>query len=184
MIRYLLLGGTMLLTNALTHFSEAHARTDIVIPNPKILGTKLGTESPLQTSNVGENAIYPKNIHLDLDGPRIYGIMATYPDSVTFESIVECVNLTHKKWSRDPDGEMAKWGVTVWRNEEDRYAVQASDSRLIFIWLDRKITQEEVNATTKLLFEDAVQSVFEPKEVPAADGEKDTAKKAQRHAEK
>ncbi len=174
----------MLLTNALTHPSEAHARTDIVIPNPKILGKKLGAVSPLQASKVGVKAIYPKNIHLDLDGPKIYGIMATYPDSVTFESIVECVNLTHKKWSRDPDGEMAKWGVTVWRNEQDRYAVQASDSKLIFIWLDRKITQEEVNETTKLLFEDAVQNVFAPKEVPAADGEKDTAKGMQKHADK
>jgi len=147
----------MLLVTPLLFSAKAIANESIVLPNSKLFGKHIGGISPLKKPTRVEDAIYPKNVHLDLDGPIVYGIMTTYSESVTFQNLVDAVNLKHKKWSRDSDGEMAKWGVTVWRNEDDRYAIQVSESQIIMIWLDREISQKEVNGVTKSLFEDTLK---------------------------
>lgn len=162
----------MVFACSLSHSKLVESDESIVLPNPKMFGKQIGTVLPLVKYADGKQAIYPKNIHLDLNGPIIYGVMATYPDSVSFQNLVDRINLTHKKWSRDPDGEMAKWGVTVWRNDKGRYSIQASESKIIMIWLDRKITQEEVNEVTKVLFEDAMKRVLEAQEKTLSDERK------------
>jgi hypothetical protein len=147
-------------------FQSANAFGDdsIVLPNPRMLGKPVGSVSPLIVSNRDTVSVFPENIHLDLNGPEIYGVMATYPESVTFQDLVDAVDRKHKKWTRDPDGKMAKFGVAVWRNEDDRYAIQVADSQVIMIWLDREITQREVNGVAMELFKDAVKRSLKDRE--------------------
>lgn len=94
--------------------ANAFGGESIVLPNPRMFGKPVGSVSPLMVSNRDTVSVFPENIHLDLNGPEIYGVMATYPESVTFQDLVDAVNRKHKKWTRDPDGKMAKFGVAVW----------------------------------------------------------------------
>lgn len=126
--------------------ADEHASAkQLVLPNPSVLGQEIGSVMALaKPRNKDAKAlIYPTNIQFDLDGSNVYGLIATYSDDVDFDRLVAAVNRTQKKWWRDSDGKMAEHGVTVWRNEQDRFAAQVTDNQLIMIWLDRRITDAE-----------------------------------------
>lgn len=115
----------------------------IVIPNAKLLGNCLGIVKAFDGTT--DRQILPESIHFDLDGDVVHGLIATYPDNVKFEQLVDAINTTQKKWWRDSDRKMAQHGVSVWRNEKSRVAYQASGTQLIMIWLDRRVSDREGN---------------------------------------
>ena len=124
----------------------------IVLPNHKIFGKRISSVSPLVVPKGNIKSVYPESIHLDLHGPIVWGVMATYPETIEFKDLVEAVNTQHQKWWRDKDGQMAKFGVTTWRNEDARFVIQVADSQVIMIWLDRKITDREATGTAMQIF--------------------------------
>lgn len=146
----------LLLLSSVAHHSLATEPASIVLPNHQILGKDLGQSKLLEHPGHAESLEYPKSVHIDLEGSVAYGIKATYSESVAFQDLLAAVNLTQKKWTRDPDGEMAQWGVTVWRNEKNRFAIQVSDAQVIMIWLDRRITESEREATLSALLNAAL----------------------------
>ncbi len=166
------LNPSLLITGALVisgffHLEKTLAEHSIVLPNPGMFGKQIGSVSPLIAADRETDSVFPENVHLDLNGPIVYGVMATYSESITFQDLVGAVNRKHKKWTRDPEGEMAKWGVAVWRNEADRHSIQVADSRVIMIWLDRHVTESEIECWSGVLCEAAVEALkLELKEPP------------------
>jgi hypothetical protein len=113
----------------------------IAVPNVKLLGNSLGAVKAFDGRI--DRQILPESIHFDLDGDVVYGLIATYPENVKFEHLIDAINSTQKKWWRDSDRKMADHGVSVWRNEKSRVAYQASGTQLIMIWLDRRVSDRD-----------------------------------------
>jgi hypothetical protein len=121
----------------------------IAIPSHAVLGKRLGDVKAFAAAP--KTPVYPKSIHFDLDDGIVYGLIAQYPDKVDFDDLVDAVNRTQRKWWRDSDRQMAKWGVSVWRNEQARVAYQVADSQLIMLWIDRKATIKQIREAAEAL---------------------------------
>jgi hypothetical protein len=145
-------------------------RQQIAIPNAALLGKPVGECKAFGGKST--QFVYPENVQFDLDKDIVYGLIAVYPAEVMFAELVDAVNENHRKWWRDADGEMSKYGVSVWRNEAARVAIQVSDSQVIMIWLDRHVTEREKKVVSKALLEikkatDKKPSTAKKQDVPA-----------------
>lgn len=145
--RYVLALAMCLLLVPLTEAEDAIGAARIAVPDSGLLGKPLGSAKAFNVK--ASETIFPESIHFDLDGQVVYGLMATYPESVKLEQLIEAINQTQKKWWRDADRKMAKFGVSVWRNEESRVAYQASGSQIIMIWIDRRVTKRETKGVSE-----------------------------------
>jgi hypothetical protein len=128
------------------------ARRPLAVPSAKLLGSKLGTAEAFPESEGGQ---LPESVQFDLDPENglVFGLIAKYPPGTPFEDLVAAVNRTEKKWYRGDSSDLAT-GVCLWRNEKSRVVYQASETQLIMLWLDRRVTDEEVK-----LFSDAISRI-------------------------
>ncbi|MEN1678462.1 MAG: hypothetical protein AAGJ46_02640 [Planctomycetota bacterium] len=123
------------------------ASPKIALPSHAVFGKPLGATLALPKASEAAPLIYPESIHFDLqEGAIVYGLIATYPDAVGFDALVETMNVTQRKWWGNEDGTAKAFGVNWWRNEDDRFTTQVSDSRVVMIWLDRKVSDREQDA--------------------------------------
>jgi len=121
----------------------------VAIPSHAVLGKRLGDVKVFAAAS--KTPIYPESIQFDLDDGIVYGLIAHYPDKIGFDDLVNAVNRTQRKWWRDSDREMARWGVSVWRNEKARVAYQVADSQVIMLWIDRKATIKQIREAAEAL---------------------------------
>ena len=128
------------------------ARRPLAVPSAKLLGSKLGIADAFPKS---EGRQLPESVQFDLDPENglVFGLIAKYPVGTAFEDLIAAVNRTEKKWFRDDSSDLTT-GVCMWRNEKSRVVYQASETQLIMLWLDRRVTDEEVK-----LFSDAFRRI-------------------------
>jgi hypothetical protein len=119
----------------------------IAIPTTALFGKPLGDFKAFDSKTA--KLVYPESVQFDLDNGVVCGLVAIYPAEVTFADLVDAVNETQRKWWRDANGEMSKFGVTVWRNDDLRISIQVSGSQVVMIWLDPRMKDRTNQALSK-----------------------------------
>ena len=97
-------------------------RSRIVLPNPKLLRCKSSDSYQLWLENSADtNAVFPKQVSIDMNQNCLYGIRAIYDQSVSLEDIQAAVNERYGKWAVT---ELTKTQLRVWRVEPEKFAIQ------------------------------------------------------------
>lgn len=96
----------------------------LVLPNPKLLRCKssdcfqLWLETPTEP-----NAIFPKQLVIDMKQNCLYGMTATYDKSVSLEDVKAAIDKGYGKWAlaQSPNSP-----IKLWRVESEKFAIQLS----------------------------------------------------------
>jgi hypothetical protein len=114
----------LFLTLANGQAAQEEKRKRVVLPNSKLLRCKsfgcfqLWSESPSEA-----NAVFPKQVTLDMDGGCLYGFTALYEKSVALDEVKAAIDERYGKWALS---QFANSPVKLWRVEPDKFAIQLS----------------------------------------------------------
>lgn len=90
----------------------------IVLPNPKLLRCQTSDCDQVWLENSSKtNAIFPKQVRIDMNQGCLYGITALYDKSVPLDDIRAAINARYGKWTVPGLGQ-------VWRVEPEKFAIQ------------------------------------------------------------
>ena len=96
----------------------------IVLPNPKLLRCKSSDCSQVWLEKSAEtNAVYPKQVTLDMNQSCLYGVTALFDRSIPFDDIKAAIDERYGKWAVP---EFANSPLKLWRVEPERFAIQLS----------------------------------------------------------
>lgn len=97
-------------------------RSRIVLPNPDLLRCKSSacSQTWLEKSDQA-NAVFPKQVIIDMNQGCLYGITALYDSSIPVDEIRNALDERYGKWAVS----MAI-PLRVWRVEPDNFAIQLS----------------------------------------------------------
>src|SRR5215472_8181996 len=96
----------------------------VVLPNPKLLRCKsndcfqLWSESPPDA-----NAVFPKQLIIDMNQNCLYGMTALYDKSVPLDDVKAAIDEQYGKWAL---AQFANTSIKIWRVEPERFAIQLS----------------------------------------------------------
>jgi len=94
----------------------------VVPPNYALIGCESPACSQLWSDKpVGESALYPKQVIIDLDKASVEGVVATYNKSISIDGIKLSIDEHYGKWAL-PESGIAP--VKLWRVEPERLAIQ------------------------------------------------------------
>ena len=108
------------LANCQTAQEEKNKR--LVLPNPKLLRCKsadcfqLWLETPTEP-----NAIFPKQLVIDMKQNCLYGMTATYDKSVSLDDVKAAIDERYGKWEL---AQFANSPIKLWRVESEKFAIQ------------------------------------------------------------
>jgi hypothetical protein len=93
----------------------------LVLPNPKLLRCKsadcfqLWVEGPHE-----ENAVFPKQTRIDMNGDCLYGMTAVYDKSVPLDQVKAAIDERYGKWAL---AQFVNSPLKLWRVESERFAI-------------------------------------------------------------
>jgi hypothetical protein len=97
-------------------------RSRIVPPNPDLLRCKSSACSQTWLEKSGQaDAIFPKQVIIDMNQDCLYGITALYDRSIPVDEIRNALDERYGKWAVS-----AAAPLRVWRVEPDKFAIQLS----------------------------------------------------------
>lgn len=112
----------LVLANCQTAQEEKNKR--LVLPNPKLLRCKSADCFQLWLETPGEsNAIFPKQLSIDIKQNCLYGMTATYDKSVPLADVKAAIDDRYAKWAYPENGN-ADVPVKLWRVEPEKFAIQ------------------------------------------------------------
>lgn len=94
----------------------------LVLPNPKLLRCnsvdcfQLWLETPTEP-----NAIFPKQLSIDMKQNCLYGMTATYENAVSIEDVKAAIDQRYGKWAV---AQFANSSIKLWRVESEKFAIQ------------------------------------------------------------
>ena|ERR1700732_1066489 len=91
----------VVLTLGLAHGAATKGNGDrIVLPNPKLLRCKSSDcDQVWLTTTAQTNAIFPKQVSIDMNQSCLYGMTAIYDKTVPFNDIMAAIDERYGKWS-------------------------------------------------------------------------------------
>ena|SRR6266481_7068680 len=96
----------------------------IVLPNPKLLRCKSSDCYQLWLEKSAEtNAVFPKQVSIDMNQSCLYGMTALYDKSVPPDEIRMAIDKRYGKWAVP---EFVKSPLKLWRVEPEKFAIQLS----------------------------------------------------------
>lgn len=101
-------------------------RSHLVLPNPKLLRCSssdcflLWLEKPAEA-----NAVYPKQVIIDMNQNCLYGMRVLYDKSVPLADVKAAIDEHYGKWAYAKNGD-ATMAVKLWRVEPEKFAIQLS----------------------------------------------------------
>jgi hypothetical protein len=112
------------------------AAVSVALPNPALVGCRSPNCSTLwYGADPGDNAAYPRQVTLDVEGGAVSGIVAVYDASVvSLQGISTALDDLYAPWAWEKnDGP-----VKLWRVEPERLAVQLTTgeggtTRLVYL---------------------------------------------------
>jgi hypothetical protein len=103
---------------------EKNAR--LVLPNPKLL--RCGSSDCFQLwleKSAEANAVFPKQLIIDMNQNCLYGMTALYEKSISVEDVKAAIDERYGKWAL-PSNDDAAMPVKLWRVEPEKFAIQLS----------------------------------------------------------
>jgi hypothetical protein len=115
---------TLVLMIGLTHGQTAKEESSsrIVLPNPKLLRCKSSDCYQVWLENSPKtNAVFPKQVSIDMNQSCLYGMTALYDKSVALDDIRAAIDERYGKWAVP---ELVNSPLRVWRVEPEKFAIQ------------------------------------------------------------
>jgi hypothetical protein len=121
-----------LIAAAVLMLSLAHCQTAkeeksarLALPNAKLLRCKSSDCFQLWLEKSAEtNAVFPKQLVIDMNQNCLYGMTATYDKSIPVQDVRAAIDERYGRWALpldDPSGP-----VKLWRVEPEKFAIQLS----------------------------------------------------------
>jgi hypothetical protein len=117
------LAAVILLALAYGQTPKEENHSHIVLPNPKLLRCGSSDCSHLWLEQPEVNAVYPKQLLIDMNQDCLYGLQAIYDKSVSVQDIEVAID-EHYLASKNTDFE--KSHLRLWRVESEKFAIQLS----------------------------------------------------------
>ena len=96
----------------------------VILPNSKLIGCSSPGCSQLWLINPPDaNAIYPKQVSIDLRDSCPTGIVARYDKSVSIQEIKAAIDQRYGKWALAENDDTSVL-VKLWRVEPEKFAIQ------------------------------------------------------------
>lgn len=111
----------LILGSAYYEVASAQHQRSCVLPSPGLLTCRSATCSRLWLEPAERDALYPKQVMIDLDGDCIYGLTATYDRSVPVDAIKAAIDDHYKQWAVNIVPNSPPY---VWRVEQEKFAIQ------------------------------------------------------------
>jgi hypothetical protein len=100
------------------------SRDRIVLPNPKLLRCNSPDCEQVWLKNTAKtDAIFPKQVSIDMNQSCLYGMTAIYDKSVPFDEIMAAIDERYGKWTVQ---EFAKSQLKLWRVAPEKFAIELS----------------------------------------------------------
>lgn len=113
---------TLALANPQT--AQEEKRKQLLLPHPKLLRCKsadcfqLWSESPTET-----NAVFPKQLIIDMNQDCLYGMTALYDKSIRLEDVKAAIDERYGKWAL---AQFVNSPMKLWRVEPEKFAISLS----------------------------------------------------------
>lgn len=112
----------MVLANCQAAQHEKNKR--LVLPNPKLLRCKTADCFQLWLETPAEpDAIFPKQMRVDMTQNCLYGMTAIYDKSVSLDDLKTAIDERYGKWAL---AQFANSPIKLWRVESEKFAIQLS----------------------------------------------------------
>ena len=96
----------------------------IVLPNPTLLRCKSSDCSHVWLEKSAEtNAVYPKQITIDMNQSCLYGMTALFDKSIPLDDIRAAIDERYGKWAVP---EFVNSPLKIWRVEPEKFSIQLS----------------------------------------------------------
>jgi hypothetical protein len=96
----------------------------IVLPNPKLLRCKSPNRYQVWLEeSVEKNAVFPKQVSIDMNQSCPYGMTALYDKSIPLEDIRAAIDEHYGKWAVP---KFVNSSMKIWRVEPEKFAIQLS----------------------------------------------------------
>ena len=110
----------------LAHFQTAkEEKSLVVLPNPKLLRCTSSNCSSLWLQERQANAVFPKQLLIDMNQDCVYGLEAFYDKSVSVHDIELAID---EHYSGSKNADLAKNSLRVWRVESEKFAIQLGEA--------------------------------------------------------
>ena len=96
----------------------------IVLPNPRLL--RCASSNCFQVwseKSIEENAVFPKQLIIDMDQSCLYGMTALYDKILSVDDVKMAIDGQYKKWAQ---ADVASPSVKLWRVESEKFSIQLS----------------------------------------------------------
>ncbi len=104
--------------------SKEENRSRFVLPNPTLLRCKSSDCYQVWLENSAEtNAVFPKQVSIDMNQSCLYGMTALYDKSIPLEDLRAAIDERYGKWAVP---ELVNSPLRVWRVEPEKFAIQLS----------------------------------------------------------
>ncbi len=117
-----------IILGGLAYFQTAQEEKSsrLVLPNSKLLRCRSSDCFQLWSEKLAEtNAVFPKQVIIDLNQSCLYGMTALYDKSIALNDVKAALDERYAKWA-SPENDKAAVPVKLWRVEPEKFAVQLS----------------------------------------------------------
>ena len=114
----------MMLGLAHSQAAKEEKSSRLVLPNAKLL--KCSASDCLQLwpeKSLEANAVYPKQLIIDMNQSCLYGMTALYDKSIPVSDVKAALDERYGKWAL-PGNNNAAVPVNLWRVEPEKFAIQ------------------------------------------------------------
>jgi hypothetical protein len=97
----------------------------LVLPNPKLLRcTSSDCFQLWPEKSVDANAVFPKQLIIDMNQNCLYGMTALYDKSVSVDDVRTAIDERYEKWARTDFANSS--AIKLWRVEPEKFVIQLS----------------------------------------------------------
>jgi hypothetical protein len=150
--------------NAQSHNTTGHL---LRLFNTGVFGLSMNDAAVLLEPRL-PGALNPTTIMVDVDKDRYFAATVTYPKKISFAEARRCLNSRYRKWEKESFANDPTMGL--WRNEDDKLAVQLNDDgdslKIVYIKFSQVTPEMFFRALGK-----AAEEVDKEKERPATSPE-------------
>lgn len=104
--------------------TDDSSNSNVVLPNSKVIGNS-SENIPQIWQNIHKkgNAIYPKQLTIDINNNALSGMMALYDKSISIDDIKVAIDNHYSKWASASNSTSP---VKLWRVVPNKFAIQLS----------------------------------------------------------
>jgi hypothetical protein len=123
-MKKLIVAIVLMLGLAHSQTAKEEKTSHLVLPNPKLLRCISSDCFQLWSEkSVEANAVFPKQLIIDMNQSCLYGMTALYDKSVSVDDVRTAIDERYEKWAHT---DSANSPIELWRVEPEEFAIQLS----------------------------------------------------------